>query len=179
MVEGIKTLVLIDTGAFMSLMGRPLYQKVQQVSQMRLQMQETPRLEGVRGNSVPTLGHADGQVAIRDGLYKATVVASARRKRPNFIIGAVLVFLAAHNCDLSLHQKLFTVGKQEIQCIPESIRANHAKLKIARRIQLPPQTEVLVSCKAIKGIKYFGMPNAVAQPVDNSWKYSENDLVIG
>ena len=36
-VESIKTLALIDTGASVSMMGRPLYQKVQQVRQVRLQ----------------------------------------------------------------------------------------------------------------------------------------------
>ncbi len=99
------------------------------------------------------------------------------KKKPNFIIGAD--FLAAHNCDLSLRQKLFTIGEQKVQCIPENIRSNSAKLKVARRIQLPPQTEVLVSCKATSGIKYFGMPHAVAQPTDNSWRYAEDGLVIG
>ncbi len=118
------------------MMGQPLYQKVQQVSRMRLQMQDTPRLEGVGGNPVPTFRHADVQVGIGDGVYKATVVVSAKRERPNFIIG--VDFLAAHNCDLSLCQKLFTIGKQEIQCIPENIRANYAKLKVAR--QIPPTT---------------------------------------
>ncbi len=150
-VEGIQTLVLIDTGASVSMMGWPLYQKVQHVSQMRLEMQDTPRLEGAGGNPVPTLGHADVQVGIEDGVYKATVVVSAWRESPDFIIGAD--FLAAHNCDLSLCQKLFNIGKQEIQCIPENIRANYTKLKVARRIQLPPQTEVMVSCKATKGVK--------------------------
>ncbi len=80
---------------------------------------------------------------------------------------------------MSLSQKLFTIGKQEIRCIPEGVRANHAKLKIARRIELPPQSEVLVSCKAAKSIKYFGTPHAVAQPADNSWRYAEDGLVIG
>ncbi len=97
---------------------------------------------------------------------------------PNFIIGAD--FLAAHNCDLSLHQsslllgnrKLFNIGEQKIQCIPENIRANSDNLTVARRIQLPPQTEVLVNCKATPGIKYFGMPHAVAQPTNNSWRSS-------
>ena len=87
--------------------------------------------------------------------------------------------MAAHNCDLLLRQKLFTIGEQKIQCISENIRANSAKLKVARHIQLPPQTEVLVSCKATPGIKYFGMPHAVAQPAaDNSWRYAEDGLVI-
>ncbi len=176
-VEGIKTLAQIDTGSSVSMMGRPLYHKVQQVSQLRLETQDTPRLEGVGGNPVPTLGHADVQVGIGDGVYKSTVVVSARRERPNFIIGAD--FLAAHRCDLSLRQKLFTIGKKEIQCIPENIRGNYAKLKVARRIQLPPQTEVMVSCEATKGVKYFGTSNAVAQPADNSWRYAEDGLVIG
>ncbi len=101
----------------------------------------------------------------------------ARKERPNFVIGAD--FLAAHNCDLSLRQKLFTIGEQKVQCIPENIRANFAKLKVARRKQLPPQTEVLVSCKATPGIKYFGTPHAVVQPTNNSWRYAEDGLVIG
>ena len=89
--------------------------------------QDTPRL-GVGFQSCSTLGHANVQIGIRDGVYKATFVVSARRERPNVILGAD--FLAAHNCDLSLRQTLFTIGKQEIQCIPENIRANHAKLKV-------------------------------------------------
>ncbi len=79
---------------------------------------------------MPNLGHAKVDVGIGDGVYKVAVVVSARWERPNFIIGAD--FLATHDCDLSMCQKLFTIGKQEIQCIPEGVRANHAKLKIAR-----------------------------------------------
>ncbi len=48
-VEGVQTLALLDTGASVSMMGRPLYQKVQQVSRLRLQTQDTPQLEGVGG----------------------------------------------------------------------------------------------------------------------------------
>ncbi len=176
-MDGVQTLALLDTGASVSMMGRPLYQKVQQVSRLRLQMQDTPWLEGVGGNSVPTLGHTTVRVGIGDGVYKATAVVSARKERPNFINGAD--FLAAHNCDLSLRQKLFMIGEQKIQCIPENIRANSAKLKVAKCIQLPPQTEVLVSCKATPGIKYFGTPHAAAQPTNNSWRYAEDGLVIG
>ncbi len=35
-VEGVQTLALLDTGASVSMKGRPLYQKVQQVSRLRL-----------------------------------------------------------------------------------------------------------------------------------------------
>ncbi len=63
----------IDTGASVSMIGRPLYQKIQQVSRLRLQMQDTPQLEGVGGNPVPTLGHTMVGVGIGDGVYKATV----------------------------------------------------------------------------------------------------------
>ena len=176
-MEGVQTLALLDTSPSASMMGRPLFQKVLQVSRLPLQTQDMPRLEGVGGNPVPTLGHTMVGVGIGDGVYKATVVVSARKERPNFIIGAD--FLAAHNCDLPLCQKLFTIGEQKIECIPENIRANSARLKVARRIQLPPQTEVLVSCKATPGIKYFGRPHTVAQPTDNSWRYAEDGLVIG
>ncbi len=57
-------------------------------------------------------------VGIRTGVYKAAVV-SAWRERPNFIIGAK--FLATNSCELSLHQKLFTIGEYEMQCIPEGV----------------------------------------------------------
>ena len=71
-------MALIDTSASVSMMWRPLYQKVQQVSQMRLQTQDTPQLEGVGGNPVPTLGHADvhvgiGDAAVRDWLTPGSV----------------------------------------------------------------------------------------------------------
>ncbi len=39
---GLQTLALLDTGASVSMMGRPLYQKVQQVSRLCLQTQDTP-----------------------------------------------------------------------------------------------------------------------------------------
>ncbi len=46
-VECVQTLALLDTGASVSMMGRPLYQKVQQVSCLRLQTQDTAQLEGL------------------------------------------------------------------------------------------------------------------------------------
>ncbi len=107
-VEGVNTLALIDTGVSVTMMGRPLYQKVQQVRALKLQTHDMPRLEGVDGNPAPTLGCAEVEVRIAAGMYKTPVVVSARKERPNFIIGAD--FLSAHDCDLLLRQKLFTVG---------------------------------------------------------------------
>ncbi len=65
------------------------------------------RCEGVGGNPIPTLVCAEVEVGIAARVYKSVVV-SARKERPSFIIGAD--FLSAHDCDLSLRQKLFTVG---------------------------------------------------------------------
>ncbi len=76
----------------MTMMGCPLYQKVQQVSALTLQTHDTPWLEGVGGNPVPTLGCAEVDVGIGVGMYKV----SARKERRNFILGAD--FLAAHDC---------------------------------------------------------------------------------
>ncbi len=102
---------------------------------------------------------------------------SARKERSNFIIGAD--FLAAHDCDLSLRQKHFTVVRDSVQCIPEWVRASHARLKLALRVELPPHTEVLVSCQATQSIKHFGTSCAVAQPASNSWPlYAEDGFVI-
>ncbi len=45
---------------------------------------------------------------------------SARRERANFIIAAD--FLSTHDCDLSLPEKLFPIGEQIIEYIPEKAR---------------------------------------------------------
>ncbi len=87
--------------------------------------------------------------------------------------------MSTHDCDLSLCEKLFLIGEQKIECIPEKARVNHAKLKLARCVELPPQTEVLVSCKVGQGTKYFGTPHMVAQPSGNSWHCAKDGLVIG
>ncbi len=147
-------------------MGRPLYQKGQQVRTLKLQTHDMPCLEGVGGNPVPMLGCAEVEVGIAAGVYKTPVVVSARKEMPNFITGAD--FLAAHDCDLLL-------GRDSVWCLPERVRTSHARLKLARRVELPPHIEVLVSCKATQSIKHFGTCCAVAQPASNS----KDGLVIG
>ncbi len=99
---------------------------------------------------------------------------NTQKERPNFIIGAD--FLASHKCYLTLCQKLFTIRKQEIHSILEGIWANRATPKIARRIELPLLSEVLVGCKATKSTKYFGMLQDIAQPPNNRGWYSEDKL---
>ncbi len=176
-VEGVNTLALIDTGVSVTIMGRPLYQKVQQVHALKLQTHDMPCLKGVGGNPVPTSGCAEVEVGIAAGVYKTPVVVSARKERPNFVIGAD--FLSTHDCDLLLRHKLFTVGRNSVRCLPERVRSSHARLKLARRVELPPHSEVLVSCKATQSIKHFGTSCAVAQPSSNSWRYAEDGLVVG
>ncbi len=66
MVEGIDTLALTDTDASASMMVWPLYKKIQQLSQIELQTKETPRLEEVGGNPVPTLDHAEVEVGVKN-----------------------------------------------------------------------------------------------------------------
>ena len=122
----------------------------------------SPGSEGVGSIPVPTLGCVEVEVGIAAIVYKTPVVVSAKKKRPNFIIGAD--FLSAHDCDLSLRQKLFTVGRKSVWCLPERVRSSHARLKLARQVELPPHSEVLASCKATQSIKHFGMSCAVAQP---------------
>ncbi len=61
-VKGVNTLELIDTGVSITLMRRPLYQKVQQARALKLRMYDVPRLEGVGGKPVPTLGCAKVEV---------------------------------------------------------------------------------------------------------------------
>ncbi len=96
-VKGIKTLGLIDTEASVTMMGHPLYEKIQKLQPEHLQTREMPRLEGVGGNPVPTLGITVVGVDIGAGTYKATVMVSARKERPNFINGAD--YMSAQDCD--------------------------------------------------------------------------------
>ncbi len=72
-----------------------------------------PQLGGVGGRPVPTLGCAEVYVGIVAGLCKTPVVVSTRNERPNFIIGAD--FLATHDCDLSLRQKLFGTHSDDLR----------------------------------------------------------------
>ena len=46
-----------------------------------------------------------------------TVVASARKERLNFIIGAD--FLTVDVCDISFMQKIFTMGERKLEFIPK------------------------------------------------------------
>ena len=51
-------------------------------------------------------------------------------------------FLYTHDCDLSLHHKPFLIeGQNKIDCDPVKARLSHAKLKLARRVELAPHTE--------------------------------------
>ncbi len=63
-----------------------------------------------------------------------------------------------HNCDLSLCQKLFTIGEQQVRCVPQRTKATRAKLKLARRVEVPPHTEVVVKCQATSNVKPFDTP---------------------
>ncbi len=53
------------------------------------------------------------------GMYRitVTVVASARKERLNFIIGAD--FLTVDVCDISFMQKIFTMGERKLEFIPK------------------------------------------------------------
>ncbi len=82
-------------------------------------------------------------MGVGNGKCKAAVVVSAHREPPNFIIGAD--FLGTHNCDLSLHYKLFMIGEQQVKCTPEYVKTTRIKLKLASRVELLPKTKVMVS----------------------------------
>ena len=76
-MEGITTLALIDTGASVTMIRCPLYEKIQKLRPLHLKMQEMPRLKGVGGNPVPMLGSNEVGVDIGAGTYKADIIISA------------------------------------------------------------------------------------------------------
>ncbi len=63
--------------------------------------------------------------------------------------------------------------------MPERTKATRAKLKLARHVEVPPHTEVIVNCQATSNVKNFDTPYAISQLADNSWRYAEDGLVIG
>ena len=63
-VEGVNTLALIDTGALVTMMGWPLYQKVQQVRALKLQTHDMQHVKCVGGNPVTTLDCAEVEVGM-------------------------------------------------------------------------------------------------------------------
>ncbi len=65
-VDSGETVALIEKGASVTVMGRPLCQKIQLLGHLR-HTRETPHLEGVGGNPVPTLGHTEVEVAAGTG----------------------------------------------------------------------------------------------------------------
>ncbi len=111
-----------------------------------------PQREGVGANPVPILRCAEVLAGVAAGVYKTPVV--VRRKSP--ISGDD--FLAAPNCGFLLRHKLFTVGRERVECFPEGARVSHARLKLARRVELPLHTELLVSCNATRVINTLGRP---------------------
>ncbi len=58
---------------------------------------------------------------------RTMVVVSARKEKANFIIG--VDFFAANDGDLSLQQKLFTLGEHKVECSPEWVRVSHSRVE--------------------------------------------------
>ena len=52
-------------------------------------------------------------------------------------------------------------------------------LKIARRVELPARTEVIMPCKPTHASSWLQRTAAVAQPCSNQWRYAEDGIVIG
>ncbi len=62
-------------------------------------------------------------------MYKSLVLVKVRKERPNFIIATD--FLSTHNCNLSHGHKLFSMGEDRVECIPERVKVSRARLKPA------------------------------------------------
>ncbi len=78
-----------------------------------------------------------------------------------------------------MRKQQFQVGDRQVRCVPESSRGATAGLKMARRVELPARTEVIVPCKPMRASSWLQWSAAVAQPCSNQWRYAEDGLVIG
>ncbi len=140
------------------MMGQPLYGKVQQLCQITLQTKEVPQLERVSANPVTTLGHAEVVLVMASARLQLWLVHC--RERPNFVIGAA--FFCAHNCDLSLHQRLFTIGEQQVKCMTPHTLPEGTCIK-----DVYPATSLKQTCEM------FG-----THPQLSDWDSDDNELFL-
>ncbi len=144
---------------------------------MKLKTDEDLHLEVIGGGAAPTLGTATVQIGIAGGTYEQEVVVSANWENPNCILGSD--FFGQQDCELSMRKRQFQVGDRQVRCIPEPERVVKTGLKIARRVELPARTEVIVPCKPTDASSWLQKTAAVAQPCSNQWHYAEDGIVIG
>ncbi len=78
-----------------------------------------------------------------------------------------------------MRKRQFQVGDRQVRCVPEPDRVVKTGLKIARCVELPARTEVIVPCKPTHASSWLQKTAAVAQPCSNQWRYAEDGIVIG
>ncbi len=159
------------------MIGRPLYEALHAVQPLKLKTDECLRLEVIGGGAAPTLGTATVQIGIAGGTYEQEVVVSANWENPNCILGSD--FFCQHDCELSMRKQQFQVGDRQVRCVPEAERVVKTGLKIARRVELPARTEVIMPCKPTHASSWLQRTAAVAQPCSNQWRYAQDGIVIG
>ncbi len=172
-----STLALLDTGATCTMIGRPLYETLHAVQPLKLKTDEDLRLEVIGGGAAPTLGTATVRIGIAGGTYEQEVVVSVNQENPNCILGSD--FFCQHDCELSMRNQQFQVRDRQVRCVPEPERVVKTGLKIARCVELPARTEVIVPCKPTHASSWLQETAAVAQPCSNQWRYAEDGIVIG
>ncbi len=134
---------IFDTGASVTMMGQPLYQKIQQSSPLCLQMRDTATQRS-RGNPMATFGHTEWRCT---GPYMATVVVTVWKERPNLSsswfrgcswLWPIFTWEALHNQGTS--------GKVH----PWGTRSSWAKLILPRYIEVLSAVRREVACNTSK-----------------------------
>ncbi len=161
-----STLALLDTGAICTMIGRPLYETLHAVQPLKLKTDEDLRLKVIRGGTAPTLGTATVQIGIAGGTYEQEVIVSANREHPNCILGSD--FFCLPDCELSMRKQQFQVGDRQVRCVPEPERVVKTGLKIARRVELPARTEVIVPCKPTHASSWYRELQQLPSPAPTS-----------
>ncbi len=87
-INQVATMVLLDTGATCTMIGRPLYETLQAARPLKVRQDENLRLEGIGGGAAPMLGTATVQIGIAGGSYEHEIVISANRENHNCILGS-------------------------------------------------------------------------------------------
>ncbi len=140
-----------DTGATCTMIGRPLYENILAARPLKVQQDEDLHPEVIEGGTAPTLGTATVQIGIVGGSYEHEIVISANRENPNCILGSD--FFCQHHRELSMWRQQFQVGDHYVRCEPAQV--TKARLKMARRVELPARTKVIVPSKPTRASSWL------------------------
>ena len=151
-VFGVKTSMLIDSGATASLLSTDMYYSKP--------ADRRPSLKPVRGEMVAIngmtleiLGSGDFDIDVAESCYPSTFFVA--KLNTTGILG--LDFLSAHDCDINMNHKAIVLDGKMIKCTIKGKNGCY-RVSLGETISIPPHHEIITSgqinefCNDIEGI---------------------------